>query len=249
MSVSDLERSARLAHRPDAESEGNELSMLRYRRERDAGRVKLWADLDAVDGETVIAALERRAQQLFEAVPAGSLPRPWGERMATALVDQSAQQISADADPDRATVVVHVDASTGVAETEGGMVLDRSALEQMMCDARYQTVTHHSDRVVASTVIVDPPRWMRRLVINRDGGCMWPGCSNAIRYQVHHMRHVEHGGPTEMWNLVCLCTFHHKVVHRDHWTIRRLPDDSLVFIPERGRVLSKGPPVRRFLQD
>jgi hypothetical protein len=32
--------------------------------------------------------------------------------------------------------------------------------------------------------------------------------------EVHHIIHWEDGGPTDVWNLVCLCPRHHRAHHR-----------------------------------
>jgi hypothetical protein len=60
---------------------------------------------------------------------------------------------------------------------------------------------------------------MRRALAKRDRGCRYPGCDRAPnRCQAHHVWAWEHGGPTNLDNLVLLCRYHHKVVHRNGWT-------------------------------
>ena len=58
------------------------------------------------------------------------------------------------------------------------------------------------------------PPGMRRLVENRDGGCVVPGCPGRRRLHIHHIWHWEDGGPTEEWNLVALCRWHHRLHHK-----------------------------------
>jgi hypothetical protein len=63
------------------------------------------------------------------------------------------------------------------------------------------------------------PRWMRRAIAKRDGGCRYPGCDRRPnRCEAHHVWSWEAGGPTAVHNLVLLCSFHHHVVHRPGWT-------------------------------
>ena len=37
--------------------------------------------------------------------------------------------------------------------------------------------------------------------------------------QAHHVRHWEHGGATDLDNLVLVCHFHHKLVHELGWSV------------------------------
>jgi hypothetical protein len=68
-----------------------------------------------------------------------------------------------------------------------------------------------------------PPQ--RRTVVGRDRTCQAPGCRTpASRSEIDHVRDHADGGPTEEWNLVAACTYHHDLkdhgwsVHRDDWT-------------------------------
>ncbi|MGW4134725.1 DUF222 domain-containing protein [Amycolatopsis japonica] len=49
----------------------------------------------------------------------------------------------------------------------------------------------------------------RRALNIRDGGCAFPGCHRAPKHcHAHHIRHWADGGPTDLRNLVLLCSFH-----------------------------------------
>ncbi|GGI09175.1 HNH endonuclease [Egicoccus halophilus] len=51
----------------------------------------------------------------------------------------------------------------------------------------------------------------------RDAGrCRFPGCVSRRNLHVHHVLHWADGGPTERANLVTLCAFHHRHLHRLH---------------------------------
>jgi hypothetical protein len=59
----------------------------------------------------------------------------------------------------------------------------------------------------------------------RDGGCAFPDCRvNPSRCDAHHVHHWERGGPTDLDNLVLLCTAHHHLVHEGGWAITADPD-------------------------
>ena len=59
---------------------------------------------------------------------------------------------------------------------------------------------------------------MRALWI-RDQGCVHPGCGRRRRLHAHHILHWAHGGLTALHNLVLLCGFHHRAVHREEISI------------------------------
>jgi hypothetical protein len=86
------------------------------------------------------------------------------------------------------------------------------------------------------------PRWLRRRIRRRDGGCcQFPGCGRRIR-QVHHIRHwTRDEGPTDAWNLCGLCWYHHRVVHEGGWTIQGNADGELTFRSPYGKVLRSRP--------
>ena len=78
-----------------------------------------------------------------------------------------------------------------------------------------------------------------------------PGCGATRGLHAHHIWHWEDGGPTELWNLVLVCPFHHRLHHRGLITIRG-PGDSVTVTDVSGRVLdgssvarppSKAPPA------
>lgn len=62
----------------------------------------------------------------------------------------------------------------------------------------------------------------RRALVQRDGGCVFPGCDRPPRWcDAHHILPWEHGGPTDLHNLVLLCRHHHRAMHqRDPWIVR-----------------------------
>ena len=93
------------------------------------------------------------------------------------------------------------------------------------------------------------PAGIRNAVILRDRRCRWPGgCAQpAAACQVHHVRHLAHGGPTSLADCVLLCSFHHQVViHRWGWTLVLNRDATTTpWNPGRTKILqSHGLPAR-----
>ncbi|MES2170091.1 MAG: DUF222 domain-containing protein [Actinomycetota bacterium] len=63
-------------------------------------------------------------------------------------------------------------------------------------------------------------RTQRLVMIERDDGCAWAGCSSPPAYgEAHHLRWWSQGGPTDLSNGVMLCAFHHHRIHNDGWEI------------------------------
>src|SRR3954464_4635434 len=83
----------------------------------------------------------------------------------------------------------------------------------------------------------------RRLVLDRDRGCRFPGCVATAHLEVHHVVHWADGGRTDLDNLVAVCSFHHDAHHRGEFSITgdaNVPGD-LVFL---AGVASRSDPAR-----
>ncbi|NLU83179.1 HNH endonuclease signature motif containing protein [Rhodococcus sp. HNM0569] len=91
-------------------------------------------------------------------------------------------------------------------------------------------------------VVVDDvgvPLWMgrttrlvtqsqRRALRVRDRGCAFPGCGAPTGWtEAHHVVPWIDGGPTDLDNLVLLCTHHHRFVHHSGWTVDIHDDDKM----------------------
>jgi hypothetical protein len=117
-------------------------------------------------------------------------------------------------------------------------VFGADELQRLSCDARLQPAV---DDPAGVTVGVGRttrtiPAWLRRLAEGRDRGCRFPGCRRTRWLQIHHRRRWTDGGPTNLDNLVSLCGFHHRLIHRDRWAINGRPDGHLVFLNKWGTV-------------
>ena len=66
----------------------------------------------------------------------------------------------------------------------------------------------------------------------RDGGCMWPECNRPPSWtEAHHIDQFKRdGGKTNIADGICLCKFHHLLLHNNGWQYQanreRLPADS-----------------------
>jgi Domain of unknown function (DUF222)/HNH endonuclease len=84
------------------------------------------------------------------------------------------------------------------------------------------------------------PAPMRRALDARDGGCRFPGCTNARFTDAHHIEHWINGGETKIANLVLLCRRHHRFVHEYGFGVERVGGGEgaeLRFLRPDGRVV------------
>jgi Domain of unknown function (DUF222)/HNH endonuclease len=104
---------------------------------------------------------------------------------------------------------------------------------RIACDARILPVVMNGtstpvDVAVPAYVV---PAHIRRALVLRDRGCVFPACDRpASVCDSHHIRAWLQSGPTQLDNLVLLCGRHHRLVHRSEWTVT-LVDDLAVFTP------------------
>ncbi|HEV8298756.1 MAG TPA: HNH endonuclease signature motif containing protein, partial [Acidimicrobiales bacterium] len=90
-----------------------------------------------------------------------------------------------------------------------------------------------------------PPALRKKLLL-RDRGCVFPGCPHQRWVDVHHIQLVDDHGPTDADNLVVLCGFHHHLIHNKHWRITGNPEHrTITFIRPDGTRLPTRPPLRR----
>jgi Domain of unknown function (DUF222) len=75
--------------------------------------------------------------------------------------------------------------------------------------------------------------------------CAMPGCDvRFARTKMHHVWWWEHGGPTDLDNLLPICNRHHHCVHDLGWELKLLPDRTLEITLPDGDTVETGPPSR-----
>ncbi len=67
-----------------------------------------------------------------------------------------------------------------------------------------------------------PPAMARALAI-RDNGCQFPGCCETRYTEGHHIKHWADGGETKLDNLVTLCRYHHRELHKGSFYLTLKP--------------------------
>jgi Domain of unknown function (DUF222)/HNH endonuclease len=233
VTVAGIRRKAELANRSSEQDvvEADRTRFFRYWWFEDGKRLGLEGALPADQGAVVAKALDRIADRVPDIIDEDQ-ERPISSeesldiRRADALVAMASCEIACDQDADRATVVVHAElgalcGDAGGCEIEGGPVINPETARRLSCDARLQLVLHdeEGEAVGIGRVSRTAPPWLLRQLRFRDRGCTFPGCESKRFLHAHHIEHWGRGGPTDLDNLVLVCTLHHKLVHEYGWRV------------------------------
>jgi hypothetical protein len=82
---------------------------------------------------------------------------------------------------------------------------------------------------------------LRRALRKRDGACTYPGCTNRLFLEGHHIRHWADGGETSLLNTALLCSLHHRHVHEYGYAIELGEDHRPRFRDPHGRLVAAVP--------
>jgi hypothetical protein len=136
---------------------------------------------------------------------------------------------------------VYVHLSTDGAWVGGKGGIPASLAAKYACDAVVQPVWETDGKPVsvgrAQRIVPDRTR---RLVQDRDRGCVFPGCTATRFLEVHHLDPWSQGGSTDMERQVCVCPWHHDAYHRGEYKITGSPG-SLVFVNSGGLRIPPAP--------
>jgi len=125
----------------------------------------------------------------------------------------------------------------GVSEIDGWRIAPEIA-RRLACDSQVRLMVTDSqgNPLTEGPQTRVPSRAQRRGLNKRDNNtCQFPGCDTTRRLHAHHVVHWINGGPTELENLVLLCSFHHHTVHEGGWNITTTPTPGrFVFINPDG---------------
>ena len=257
-SVAHLERLARRARRiSDREVvDAHKKRSLRWRWNHDRSTLDIRGCLDAADGATVIAGIERVAEQIPP--DDNGVFEPFDARCADALTELASQTLADDTDADRATVVIHTDLALlcdgtaddpcGVAEVDFGPIVHPDTARFLACDSRVQFCVDGPDGnpVGVGRTARTVPAWLARLVKHRDQHCRFPGCSRRRLAHMHHVKFwTRDQGDTDLQNLAWLCRFHHGLVHQPGWSVTGNANGELTFTKPDRTVITTVPPKLR----
>jgi hypothetical protein len=130
----------------------------------------------------------------------------------------------------RSDVVVHIDLETltnGLSEssthrTSFGADLPVETIRRIACDANIIPLVLNGSGMpldIGRSQRLASAAQRRALEATHDT-CAFDGCAVAFHAcQIHHIEYWERGGPTDMANMVPLCSKHHHAAHEGSWTL------------------------------
>jgi hypothetical protein len=115
-------------------------------------------------------------------------------------------------------------------QLDHGAALHPETARRLACDASLVRILERDGRPLSvgrKTRAVSPA--LRRVLQSRDPVCRFPGCLQRRYLHAHHIDHWANGGPTDLSNLLRLCSHHHRLLHEGGYTIKRGPRGALRF--------------------
>ena len=233
-------------------------------------RVRIDGELDADDGAELLAELDALYDKLWQEDQAADESDPCkhrtaAERNAAALVEMARRSSATHADDDgeadaaaaaprggrprrrQLIAVVDIDPRQDELPATGtlddGSILPRSTIERWLCDCAIGRVLlrGRSLPLDLGQVTYTPSPAQRRALVARDRGCIVDGCDRRPRWcDAHHVVPFPEG-PTDLRNLVLLCSRHHKQVHAGVITLLWVDDQWLAHRPDGTRLHRRRP--------
>ena len=203
------------------------------------------------------AEARSRLESMAKEIPSVDGETSWDQRMADAFM--GIIRCGKDGGGESSVsspyfVVMHVpvaalldesgDASVLAGDMERGGLLSIETVRRVACDA---TMTLAVDDDMGHTMYEgrarrDPSGPQQREVRRRDRHCRFPGCTNVVFTNVHHIKEWKPDqGPTDLDNLVLLCVHHHGLVHSKQWRLSGNPNELLIFVGPSGRAMESRP--------
>lgn len=201
----------------------------------------LWVEtfLDPSQGKSFLQALRAECERLPAYTKEDLFPgradqvEDWmvtEARLADALMSLVASAASDEARGTVSEVVLHVppaavngdDAGSRGSAFEGGPSISPALAREIACDSRLRVVLTGEDgnALGIGRASRNVPLWLESQVRYRDGHrCTFPGCDRATHLYSHHLSWWRWGGPTDLDNLITVCSIHHRAIHRWGWRV------------------------------
>ena len=183
--------------------------------------------------EAEMARLCRRSDESPEVIDGATAPVSLDGRLAAHALVSRLTAPTAAAPVGRPSITLVVDAATlvegaahdaTVCETDSGVPVPVATAQRCACDAVIRKVVL-DERGVPVDVgrrfrTATDAQWAALRAMYT--GCAWFGCNRPLNWcQAHHVIHwtPPHNGPTDLANLVPLCSAHHHLAHEGGWQL------------------------------
>ena len=231
--------------------------------QRRRSNVKRWVDTTTGMHHTNLELDPLRDAAMWTAIDAqlatdrsvdGNAETPWSELRVQAVVNAVGASGSGDRRPEIGVLVhyerlVDTATSVGLCETVSGVPLPADTVRRLCCDADVFPVVLGADDEVLNSGRSrrTASRSQRRALAAMHRTCAHPDCTVGFdASRLHHVRFwTEHGGPTDLDNLLPLCERHHHLVHEGGWELTMTPDRTATWIRPDGSIHWKGSTIDR----
>jgi hypothetical protein len=217
-------------------------TFFKMRNEAD-GCLSVSGKFDPISASILKSKIGRLVENMFHSgdkeVPVDVMPwiEPNDHRQAQALIAlvNGASESASDI-PVRAEIVVHVDLETlqhglhagGTCRTALGPDLPVETVRRLACEAEILPVV-----LDGRSVPIDVGRSKRLATIHQRRAleaihptCAIPDCEVIFDHcNIHHIDYWENGGPTDLNNMVPLCSRHHHAAHEGGWKLQLNPEN------------------------
>jgi hypothetical protein len=155
-------------------------------------------------------------------------------------VDRRIPEVSVLIDLDTLRDRVH---AATVCETSDGHPLPAETVRRLACDSAIIPIVLDGDGVVLDVGRQrrSATRDQRHALRAMYATCGFPGC--GVRFadcDIHHVVPWHHGGPSNLDNLLPMCSVHHHLVHEGGWTLTLDPDRTLTITRPDGTTAHHG---------
>ena len=200
------------------------------------GMVHLYAQFDPLTGNRVRNALLAKSDELFRSEDSKNRAT-YPQRFADALAELICNN-TGDGAPAGVELIILADYDSVHDQITNARLTDETRLTEaetlaIACDAKILPgiFNKHTGDALLGRSQRKIPKWLRKQLIARDGGCIGCGAHHNI-CQVHHIRHWKHGGETTLENTCLVCwRCHHVRIHQDGEQITRHPGGRLTLGP------------------
>ena len=259
----------RTAQRAEGRDRPAPVSTLRRWDDTDTGQGVLHGEFDAelraIIWPSIDAEIERLWRHAHDTDPRSTVTK--NARLAAQALANLVQGRPTTHHQPRADIAVHIDLQTlidglhdqTVAETADGQPLSVEAIRRLACDANLIPVVlgRVGEVLDVGRGYRTATRAQRSALEAMYPTCGFPGYSVPVSWcQIHHLHPWEHGGTTDLHNLLPLCHRHHHLVHDSHWRLTLDPTTRTLSVhrpdgthhataPLQPRTSRGSPPIER----